>query len=152
MNEKINAIKKFIKTYFTEESENIAIVTANQFLRLLNEFSAIQKDENARTVKIKLELEYSMGLHLAMNPLKMTVRLLSIIADPNVYEITRRISSSYHFRHENINENINTSHSISAIRSLANEIRRYFIKDYQLFCEQLKDINIMMTEFMKVEK
>lgn len=115
MNEKIETTKKFIKTHFTQEIENITIVTENQILRLLNELSAIrnaESDESEQTTKIKLQLEYSMTLRRALNPLKMITSLLLAITDPNIEEITRKISILYGFGNENIG---NISQSFSAI-------------------------------------
>lgn len=141
LNEKINTTKMFIKTHFTQEIENITIVTENQIFRMLN-LSA--NDENER-----IQLKHAMAIHRAMNPIKIVTSLLLIIADPNVEEITKNISILYGFGNENFR---NTSQSFTAPKSSTKEIGRYFIKEYQLFSEQLKDIDMKFTEFMKVQK
>lgn len=151
---KIIATKLFIKTHFTEEIESITNTTENQIVRLLDELSTIQNagsSESEQTMKIKLELEQSMARHRGLKPLKMVASLLSIIADPNVDEITKKVSHFYRFGPANESDE-DTSQAFTAFGSSTKKMEQYFMNEHQLFSKQLNDIEIMLKRFVILEK
>lgn len=151
---KIIATKLFIKTHFTEEIESITNTTENQIVRLLDELSTIQNaegSESEQTVKIKLELKQSMARHRGLKPLKMVASLLSVIADPNVDEITKKVSHFYRFGPANESDE-DTSQAFTAFGSSTKKMEQYFMNEHQLFSKQLNDIEIMLKRFVILEK